>query len=133
MPDSTRRAPALNLDSIVKPVNTLSYNLSYKPLSLSIDKSSQYSPEARRDSFLLKKQNPLGVKFQDLNTNGLSLIDKARMDYMVAHPDQIKYVWDEIPDPTKDIREEGRFITRVVSIARLPSCSDLTKRFSRRT
>ncbi len=109
VPDSTRRAPALNLDSIVKPVNTLSYNLSYKPLSLSIDKSSQYSPEARRDSFLLKKQNPLGVKFQDLNTNGLSLIDKARMDYMVAHPDQIKYVWDEIPDPTKDIRE-GRQI-----------------------
>ncbi len=103
--DSTRRAPLIEPDSIYKPLNTASFKLTYRPTTLNLDYKSQYTPEARRDSFLLAKNHPFGDIPTFKDPSGLSPIDKARLDYMMANPGQIEHSWEELPDPNKDIRE----------------------------
>lgn len=105
VPDSTRRAPFLSADSLSRPLNTSSFILCYRPLKLHLDFKSQYTPEARRDSFLLAKDHPLGGVIDLSDHSGLSPLDRARLDYMMANPASVMHTWQELPDPTKDVRE----------------------------
>lgn len=105
VPDSTRRAPLQLPDSLVQPLNTSGFILTYRPTRLNIDFKSQYTPQARRDSLLAARQHPLGP-LPDLDDHtGLTPLDKARLDFMMANPSQIAHSWEELPDPDKDIRE----------------------------
>lgn len=105
VPDSTRRATFQLSEASLPPLNTAGFILCYRPLKLNLDFKSQYTPEARRDSFLLASQHPWGAIPDFMDPSGLSPIDKARLDYMVAHPASVVHTWEELPDPEKDVRE----------------------------
>lgn len=105
VPDSTRRADIGIPDSLIHPINTAGFYLCYRPLKLNLDFKSQYTPEARRDSFLLARQHPWGALPNYKDPTGLSPMDKARLDYMVANPASVTHTWEEVPDLDKDLRE----------------------------
>lgn len=109
VPDSTRRAPLALPDSLFQPLNTSGFMLTYRPTRLNLDFKSQYTPEARRDSFLLATQHPLGDIPNFRDPSGLTPMDKARLDYMMANPGQVVHTHSELPDLEKDVRE-GRKI-----------------------
>lgn len=107
--DTTRLAPYLKPDTARRgQICTAGFMLNYRPLDADIKFHSQYSPEARRDTFLTRTRT-LGVTANLTDPAGLSPMDRARMDMMFAHPELVKRTWSEIPDMDKDIRE-GRLI-----------------------
>ncbi len=89
-------------------LNTAGFQLNYRPLTSDIRFRSQYSPEARRDTFLTGRHS-LGVKASLDDPAGLTPIDRARLETIFAQPRLMRRTWNEIPDWTKEIRE-GRLI-----------------------
>ncbi len=105
IPDSTRLKDILNLQQHqARQLPTAGFMLNYRPIDDTFTHHSQYSPQAIRDTFLLKTQT-LQVKADLDNPTGLSPLDQARLDLIITHPEMLKYTWNEIPDPNKDIRE----------------------------
>lgn len=105
IPDSTKLKDLLNLQQHqARQLQTAGLMLNYRPIDATFTHLSQYSPQAIRDTFLLKTQT-LQVNADLDNPTGLSPLDQARLDLIFSHPELLKYTWNEIPDPGKDIRE----------------------------
>lgn len=107
VPDTTRRADLTPRGNGFQ-LNTTGFQLNYRPLTPDIRFRSQYSPEARRDTFLTRLQS-LGVRPGLGDPAGLTPMDRARLETIFSQPGLMRRTWNEIPDWTKEIRE-GRLI-----------------------
>ncbi len=106
--DSTRMMDLLRKDLFLsRQISTASFMMNYRPLDSNIKFISQYTPEAKRDSFLLHTRS-LAVRPNFNDPAGLNPIDRARMDLMFQHPELVRYTWNKIPDINKDFREGRR-------------------------
>lgn len=106
--DTTRMMDLLRNDLFLsRQISTASFMMNYRPLDSNIKFISQYTPEAKRDSFLLHTRS-LAVHPNFEDPAGLNPIDRVRMDLMFQHPELVRYTWNEIPDINKDFREGRR-------------------------
>lgn len=108
-PDTTKLKDLLNEEEFrERRINKAGFMLNYRPIDAQFTFESQYTPKARRDTFLMRTKS-LGVEYNFADPAGLDPIDRARMDIIFAHPELMRYTWNEIPDLLKDIRE-GRLL-----------------------
>ena len=108
-PDTTKLKDLLNEEEFrERRINKAGFMLNYRPIDAQFTFESQYTPKARRDTFLMRTKS-LGVDYNFADPAGLDPIDRARMDIIFAHPELMRYTWNEIPDLLKDIRE-GRLL-----------------------
>ncbi len=108
-PDTTKLKDLLNEEEFrERRINKAGFMLNYRPIDAQFTFESQYTPKARRDTFLMRTKS-LGVEYNFADPAGLAPIDRARMDIIFAHPELMRYTWNEIPDLLKDIRE-GRLL-----------------------
>lgn len=108
-PDTTKLKDLLNEEEFrERQINKAGFMLNYRPIDAQFTFESQYTPKARRDTFLMRTKS-LGVEYNFADPAGLDPIDRARMDIIFAHPELMRYTWNEIPDLLKDIRE-GRLL-----------------------
>lgn len=108
-PDTTKLKDLLNEEEFrERRINKAGFMLNYRPIDAQFTFESQYTPKARRDTFLMRTKS-LGVDYNFADPAGLDPIDRARMDIILAHPELMRYTWNEIPDLLKDIRE-GRLL-----------------------
>lgn len=105
VPDTLRRKPYLRSDtSIFKPLAPAPFTVTFRPIDSKVEFKSQYTAEAFRDSMVAR--NPMTPRKLDIyDPLGLTPMERAQLEYSVAHPSEVLYTWDQIPDPDKDVRE----------------------------
>ncbi len=107
--DTTAWLPLFSPDSTsLYTLPTASFMINYRPVNDEIKFQSQYTTEARHaEAASWLTPTARSQAFGD--PNGLSPMERAQMEYIMAHPEAVHYTWQELPDPSKDIRE-GRLI-----------------------
>ncbi|MBQ2321009.1 MAG: DUF3078 domain-containing protein [Bacteroidales bacterium] len=108
-PDTTRLKDLLKKEEFESlRINTAGFMMNYRPVDARFTYQSQYTPQARRDTFLTRTRT-LGLgDFGFGDPSGLAPVERARMDLLFSHPEMLQYTWNRIPDPLKDIREGRR-------------------------
>ncbi|MBQ3635890.1 MAG: DUF3078 domain-containing protein [Bacteroidales bacterium] len=91
-----------SLHSVSMIPSALTFRCPTKPISF---QPRDWRDLAHPDTFSISRSLPQDVV-------GLSALDRAKYDYMIAHPEKVDYTWDVVPEPWRDFSEGRRAKTK---------------------